>query len=142
MVFMPTSTSGNRISDRLKPKDGSLPSPRCGSEISSGICSSTYLLMKLPNSGPAIIMLGIAAHKPSRIIQPKSACIWEESNIGAGPGSRNAAAAATPANRGITSLTRLVPVWRAIENATLISKTIATSKNNGRAQIKPARPIA
>ena len=50
--------------------------------------------MKLPHSGPAIIIPGIAAHRPIRIIQPKSACICEASSIGAGPGSRNAAATA------------------------------------------------
>ena len=51
-------------------------------------------------------------------------------------------AAATPANSGMTSFTRLVPVWRAMEKATLISSTTATSKNSGSAQISPARPIA
>ena len=62
--------------------------------------------------------------------------------MGAGPGSRKAAAAATPANSGITSFTRLSPVRRATAKAMLISSTTATSKKSGKAQISPAIPMA
>ena len=84
----------------------------------------------------------MAAHKPIKIIQPKSAFIWSASNIGVGPGNKKAAAPATPAKRGIAILTTFPPVRRATANTTPISKTTATSKNRGNAQTKPAIPSA
>ena len=52
-----------------------------------------------PTADRRIIIPGIAAHRPIRIIQPKSACIWDASSIGAGPAAETLPAAATPAKQ-------------------------------------------
>ncbi|MNV70379.1 hypothetical protein D3C71_1633420 [compost metagenome] len=142
MVFMPTSTSGQSTSARLKPNDGRLPLLSVGSFSSAGIGQLTKRLIKLPYNGPAISMPRTAATRPMAIIQPKSAFICAASSIGTGPGSRKEAAAATPANKGMASLTILPSVRRATANTMPISSTTATSKNSGRAQINPAIPSA
>ncbi len=103
---MSISISGIKIRLTTKAKLGksfsdfiSFTSP-CNLAI-SGISICTFLLIKVPKTGPAKIIAGIPAIIPNRITQPKSTPSIFATVIGPGVGGTNACVTANPANKGI-----------------------------------------